>query len=58
MSCLPAVLEYMRADPGVMPPILWCQPAASEVDVGVLGIAAEPCQQYSVTFSLGSLVYY
>ena len=34
----------------VMPPILWCCPTISEVDVGGMAVEVEPSYQYSIIF--------
>jgi len=38
------------AAPKVMPPILWCQPTMSEVDVGDVAVGVEPSCQCATTF--------
>jgi len=40
----------MRATPKVTPPIFWCWPTMSEVDVGGMVAEPEPSQQYSINF--------
>ena len=42
------VFEAIRAAPKVMPPILWCQPMTSEVDVGGMAAGAEPSPQHPI----------
>ena len=44
--------EYMRADPKVMPPILFFLPTMSEMDAGDVAVEIEPSHQYSITFTL------
>jgi len=40
----------MKAAPKVMPHILLCWPAISEVSVGAMAVEAEPSYQYFITF--------
>lgn len=43
------IIHFMRADPKVMPLVLWCWSMTSEVDIGGMAAEAEPSHQYSVT---------
>ena len=40
----------MRAALKIMPPILLCWPATSELDAGDMAVEAEFSHQYSITF--------
>ena len=42
--------RIMRAAQKVLPPILWCWPTTSEVDVGGMAMEVELSQEYSVMF--------
>lgn len=42
--------ENMRSTPKVVPSILLNEPMASEVDVGSMGVEAEPSHHHSVPF--------
>ena len=42
--------ENMRSAPKVVPSILLNEPMASEVDVGSMGVEAEPSHHHSVPF--------
>ena len=40
--------SYMKAAPKVMPPILWCWPPTSQVDISATAVEVEPSCQNSV----------
>jgi len=42
--------QNLRAAPNVVPPVAWCLPMTSEVDVGGIAVEAELSHQYSITF--------
>ena len=50
IRCIFWRLSNARTAPKVMPPILWCWPMMSKVDVGHMAVETETFCQYSISF--------